>query len=139
LNSGLCTCKAGALLLQPHRWSTLLWLFWRWGFLRTICPSWPRTTILLTSASQVARITGYLVLCIPGGCSLCLKCNPLTANHLSVCSCTEISFRKFHPNLNRASLPFFVLSLVTVSVCIYTSPGTVVFHVSIPVSNDVTF
>jgi hypothetical protein len=31
LNLGLCTCKAGALLLEPHLQSILLWLFWRWG------------------------------------------------------------------------------------------------------------
>jgi hypothetical protein len=31
LNSGLCTCKAGALLLEPHLQSIFLWLFWRWG------------------------------------------------------------------------------------------------------------
>jgi hypothetical protein len=29
LNSRLCTCKAGALLLEPHPQSILLWLFWR--------------------------------------------------------------------------------------------------------------
>jgi hypothetical protein len=33
LNSGLCGCKAGALLLEPHLQSILLWLFWRWGLL----------------------------------------------------------------------------------------------------------
>jgi hypothetical protein len=27
LNSGLCACKAGTLLLEPHLQSTLLWLF----------------------------------------------------------------------------------------------------------------
>jgi hypothetical protein len=31
LNSGLCTCKAGALPLEPHLQSILLCLFWRWG------------------------------------------------------------------------------------------------------------
>jgi hypothetical protein len=30
LNSGLHTCKAGAL--PPHLQFILLWLFWRWGF-----------------------------------------------------------------------------------------------------------
>jgi hypothetical protein len=30
LNSGLHVCKAGALLLEPHLQSILLWLFWRW-------------------------------------------------------------------------------------------------------------
>jgi hypothetical protein len=31
LNSGLCTCKAGALPLDPYLKSTMLWLFCRWG------------------------------------------------------------------------------------------------------------
>jgi hypothetical protein len=31
LNSGLCTCKTGALPLEPHLQSILLWLFWSWG------------------------------------------------------------------------------------------------------------
>jgi hypothetical protein len=31
LNSGLCTCKAGALPLEPLLQSILLWLFWRWN------------------------------------------------------------------------------------------------------------
>jgi hypothetical protein len=31
LNSGLCTCKASVLLLEPHLQSILLWLFGRWG------------------------------------------------------------------------------------------------------------
>jgi hypothetical protein len=30
INSGLCTCKAGALPLKPHIQCSLLWLFWRW-------------------------------------------------------------------------------------------------------------
>jgi hypothetical protein len=34
LNSGLCTCKAVTLLLEPHLQSILLWLFWRWGSLK---------------------------------------------------------------------------------------------------------
>jgi hypothetical protein len=29
VNSGLLTCKAGALLLEPHLQFILLWLFWR--------------------------------------------------------------------------------------------------------------
>jgi hypothetical protein len=28
---GVWTCKAGALLLEPHLQSILFWLFWRWG------------------------------------------------------------------------------------------------------------
>jgi hypothetical protein len=31
LNSGLLTCKAGSLPLEPVLQSILLWLFWRWG------------------------------------------------------------------------------------------------------------
>jgi hypothetical protein len=31
LNSGLCSCKAGIVLLEPHLQSILFWLFWRWG------------------------------------------------------------------------------------------------------------
>jgi hypothetical protein len=31
LNSGLHTCKVGALLLELHLQSVLFWLFWRWG------------------------------------------------------------------------------------------------------------
>jgi hypothetical protein len=31
LNSGICAWKAGALPLEPHFQSILLWLFWRWG------------------------------------------------------------------------------------------------------------
>jgi hypothetical protein len=33
LNSGLCACKSGALPLEPHLQSILLWLFWRWYFM----------------------------------------------------------------------------------------------------------
>jgi hypothetical protein len=33
LNSGLCTCKAAALALEPLLQSILLWLFWRWGLM----------------------------------------------------------------------------------------------------------
>jgi hypothetical protein len=32
LKSGLCTCKAGALPLEPHLQTILLWLFCRWGW-----------------------------------------------------------------------------------------------------------
>jgi hypothetical protein len=31
LNPGFCTCKAGALLLEPLLQFILLWVFWRWG------------------------------------------------------------------------------------------------------------
>jgi hypothetical protein len=33
LNSGFCICKVGALPLEPHLQSILLWLFWRWSFM----------------------------------------------------------------------------------------------------------
>jgi hypothetical protein len=33
LNSRLSDCKAGALLLDPHLQSILLWLFWRCGLM----------------------------------------------------------------------------------------------------------
>jgi hypothetical protein len=57
LNSGLCVCKAGTLLLEPHLQSILFWLFWRWG-LTNYFPGWPQTKILLIPASKAARITG---------------------------------------------------------------------------------
>jgi hypothetical protein len=31
LNSGFHFCKAGALPLEPHLQSILVWLFWKWG------------------------------------------------------------------------------------------------------------
>jgi hypothetical protein len=58
LNSGLCICKAGTLLLEPHLQSILLWWFWRWDLERTICPGWPWNLIHLISVCWVARITG---------------------------------------------------------------------------------
>jgi hypothetical protein len=33
LNSGLCSCKAGILPLEPLLQSILLWLFWRLGLM----------------------------------------------------------------------------------------------------------
>jgi hypothetical protein len=57
LNSGLHTCKAGVLLIEPHLQSIFIWLFWRWSS-QTVCPCWPWTVILLISASRVARMTG---------------------------------------------------------------------------------
>jgi hypothetical protein len=45
LHSGLLTCKAGALMLEPLLQSILLWFFWRWGswelFARTGLKLWP--------------------------------------------------------------------------------------------------
>jgi hypothetical protein len=40
LNSQLCTCKAGALPLEAHLQSILLWLFWRWGKGGCMPPAW---------------------------------------------------------------------------------------------------
>jgi hypothetical protein len=36
LDSGLCACKAGPLLLESLLQSILLWLFWRWGLLNYV-------------------------------------------------------------------------------------------------------
>jgi hypothetical protein len=38
LNAGFCTCKAGALPLEPHLQSILFCLFWRWGGLSNYFP-----------------------------------------------------------------------------------------------------
>jgi hypothetical protein len=54
LNSVLCTCKAGALLLEPHLKSILLWLFFGDGVSQTVCQEWPQTSILPIS-DQVLR------------------------------------------------------------------------------------
>jgi hypothetical protein len=55
-HSGLCTCKVGALPLEPHPQFILFWLFWGW-ISQTICPGWPWTELLFISASQVAEVT----------------------------------------------------------------------------------
>jgi hypothetical protein len=57
LNSGVCTCKAGAVLLEPHLQSILSGYFGDWGegIAWITCPGWPWTGILLVSVSQVAR------------------------------------------------------------------------------------
>jgi hypothetical protein len=57
----VCVCYWG-LNSGPSPWATppalFLWrVFWD-RVLWTICPGWPRTVILLISASWVARITG---------------------------------------------------------------------------------
>jgi hypothetical protein len=57
LNSRLHTCIAGALLLDPHFQSTLLWLFWRWG-LGNYLPRLDSNCYSPDLASQVARIAG---------------------------------------------------------------------------------
>jgi hypothetical protein len=55
-SSGLSPCKAGALLLEPHLQSILLYLF---GDRISTCRGLSGTVILLISDSfQVARITG---------------------------------------------------------------------------------
>jgi hypothetical protein len=36
LHSGLYTCKAGTLLLEPHFQPISFWLFWRWGFMHCL-------------------------------------------------------------------------------------------------------
>jgi hypothetical protein len=47
-------CKAGAIPFEPHPLTILLWLFWRCGLFAQTA----QTSIILISASQVARITG---------------------------------------------------------------------------------
>jgi hypothetical protein len=63
---GFPFCKAGALPLESHLQSILLWLFWD-GVSRTICPVRPQSEILTTSASQVAGITGVSPQCLAYG------------------------------------------------------------------------
>jgi hypothetical protein len=46
-----------ALPLESQLQFLLLWLIWRWDLYMSVCPSWPQITVLLISASQVARIT----------------------------------------------------------------------------------
>jgi hypothetical protein len=58
LNSGLCLCKAGTLLLEPCLQPIFLCYCRDGGVSQTVCPGWPGTTTLPISASQVARITG---------------------------------------------------------------------------------
>jgi hypothetical protein len=55
LNSGLRACKAGPSCSG----------YFRHGVSRTLCPGWPRASILLVSVCQVARITGVSHLCLP--------------------------------------------------------------------------
>jgi hypothetical protein len=65
-----------ALLLQSGHfitWSSpsvhlSLFTFWRCDF-ETICLGWPQTMILPISASQVARITGVIL--VPAHCDIC--------------------------------------------------------------------
>jgi hypothetical protein len=57
LNSGLHTCRADTLTLEPNFQFILVWLFWN-GILWTISPGWPWTVTHLIPAFQVSRITG---------------------------------------------------------------------------------
>jgi hypothetical protein len=59
LNSGLCTCKAGALSLQPHLQSIFHWLLWRLGSGKLLSRLTPQTSIFPISASQVGRIQAW--------------------------------------------------------------------------------
>jgi hypothetical protein len=60
LNSWLCACKAGALLIEPHLQYVLLWFSEMRGVISgTICPSLPGTSILLISASQVPGLQAW--------------------------------------------------------------------------------
>jgi hypothetical protein len=55
LNSGLQTCKADTVPLEPHFQSIfLLWLFWRWG-LTNYLPKLALSHSPLISVSHVAR------------------------------------------------------------------------------------
>jgi hypothetical protein len=57
LNSGLHTCKAVTLPLEPHLQSILLWLLWRWGlvnYLHRLASNHDPPDL----TSQVDRITG---------------------------------------------------------------------------------
>jgi hypothetical protein len=46
LSAGLLTCKADALLTEPHIQSTLLGLFLEMGVSGTSCLGWPQMIIL---------------------------------------------------------------------------------------------
>jgi hypothetical protein len=50
LNSGLCPCKAGAVPVESHLQSMLVWLFWRWS-LWNYLPRLVSNSDLLISAS----------------------------------------------------------------------------------------
>jgi hypothetical protein len=57
LNLELYSCKAGTLLPEPYIESILTLVILEMRVSQMIHPGWPQTTILLISASQVARIT----------------------------------------------------------------------------------
>jgi hypothetical protein len=58
----VCVCDTGTWTQGLHLWATppalFLWRVFQDKVSWTICPSWLRSTILLISASWVARITG---------------------------------------------------------------------------------
>jgi hypothetical protein len=66
-NSGLHSCKAGALPLEPYFQVHFALVSFGDRVSQTICPGWPQTSYLQISASQVARITGLRHQCILGG------------------------------------------------------------------------
>jgi hypothetical protein len=58
MQKGLHTCKAGTLVLQPHLWSILLWLFWRLGLMNYLPRLASNLKSPLISAFRVTRIPG---------------------------------------------------------------------------------
>jgi hypothetical protein len=61
LDSGCLTCKASVPVLEQHLQIIVVLFILEMGerVSPTICPGGPQTLILLTSASQVARVTKY--------------------------------------------------------------------------------
>jgi hypothetical protein len=58
LNSGLCACKAGAILLEPHVQSIFSLVILEVEGLANYLPRLASALVLLISASHIARITG---------------------------------------------------------------------------------
>jgi hypothetical protein len=87
LNSGLFTCKAGALLLEPCLQPILLWLFWRWGLVNYLPslglnPDLPDLSLpnrqgysceALHTATWVGWGGGHVRLLSPGGRCRCSR------------------------------------------------------------------
>jgi hypothetical protein len=68
LQSSLCTLAKQVLSCLSHTYSPFCSGYFGDGRVsRTICPYWPRTVILLISASQVAKITGVNHRCLASG------------------------------------------------------------------------
>jgi hypothetical protein len=65
LNSGLCICKAGALLLQPYLQSIFLRLFWRWCL-----KNFSQASLPISASQQSSKITGVSHWCQASGSSL---------------------------------------------------------------------